>query len=541
MKKDVIYLDTEDDITSIIGKVKDAAAPIVALVPPKRVGVLQSVVNLKLLNRAAESSKKRIVLITNDSALVALASGLSIPIAKNLQSKPEVAEIAVLDSDDGDVIDGEDLPVGELEKTIPSKSPADDDTGPSEAVLAAAASGIDAEKTKTKGVKNTGSKIPNFDTFRKKLFIFGGLGVFLIAFLIWAIFFAGQATIAITARTNSVNISKTLQLRSDTPLDANQGVLPVVSRQSKKTVSVDFTATGKKDVGEKATGSVKIRTDAVTILLSGLTVPAGTEVKGSNGLIYVTTAPAVFPKGDDGVFSGVTVGVTAAGSGSQYNGATGSASTSAAGVSSVAFVTSPSGGTDKTITIVSAEDIEKAKTQLQSQDANAVRGDLAKQFTQDDIVITEAYVVESGAPTSTPAVGQEATTAKLSAETTYTLLGVKRADLKAVYDVYLQAQLKGDTSQKVYRSGDEATQFSVFQKVEGGFSVKAIADAQVGPNIDSGKVAKDSAGKQVGEVKQSLQSIQGVENVEVELSPFWVTRVPDDANKVKVTFVLKND
>ena len=147
----------------------------------------------------------------------------------------------------------------------------------------------------------------------------------------------------------------------------------------------------------------------------------------------------------------------------------------------------------------------------------------------------------SGAPTSTPAVGQEATTAKLSTETTYTLLGIKRADLKAVYDTYLKSQLKGDVSQKVYKSGDEATQFSVFQKVEGGFSIKAIADAQVGPNIDSQKVAKDSTDKQVGEVKQSLQSIQGVENVEVDLSPFWVTRVPGDANKIKVTFVLKND
>lgn len=539
MKKDVIYIDTEDDITSIIGKVKDAAAPIVALVPPKRVGVLQSVVNLKLLNRAAESSKKRIVLITNDSALVALASGLSIPIAKNLQSKPEVAEIAVLDSDDGDVIDGEDLPVGELEKTIPSKSPADDDTGPSEAVLAAAASGIDAEKTKTKGVKNTGSKIPNFDTFRKKLFIFGGLGVFLIAFLIWAIFFAGQATIAITARTNSVNISKTLQLRSDTPLDANQGVLPVVSRQSKKTVSVDFTATGKKDVGEKAAGTARLS----KLTQEPYKVPAGTQVAHQeSGLVFVTAAAVTIPSSQPCFPSfcaqSVNVGIVATESGTKYNGASGAASS--AGVTAT-ISGATTGGTDKTITIVSAEDIEKAKTQLQSQDANAVRGDLAKQFTQDDIVITEAYVVESGAPTSTPAVGQEATTAKLSAETTYTLLGVKRADLKAVYDVYLQAQLKGDTSQKVYRSGDEATQFSVFQKVEGGFSVKAIADAQVGPNIDSQKVAKDSTDKQVGEVKQSLQSIQGVENVEVDLSPFWVTRVPGDANKIKVTFVLKND
>ena len=89
-KKDVIYVDIEDDITSVIEKVKEAKASIVALVPPKRIGVLQSVVNLKLLQRAATSAKKRVVLITNDQALIGLAAGVAMPVAKNLQSRPEL-------------------------------------------------------------------------------------------------------------------------------------------------------------------------------------------------------------------------------------------------------------------------------------------------------------------------------------------------------------------------------------------------------------------------------------------------------------------
>jgi len=74
MNKDVIYIDVEDDITAIIGKVKDAKQKIVAVVPPKRMGVLQSAVNLRLLGRAAEQSNKRIVLISNNAALAALAA-----------------------------------------------------------------------------------------------------------------------------------------------------------------------------------------------------------------------------------------------------------------------------------------------------------------------------------------------------------------------------------------------------------------------------------------------------------------------------------
>ncbi|HMR72714.1 MAG TPA: hypothetical protein PKD68_01765, partial [Candidatus Saccharibacteria bacterium] len=199
MKKDVIYIDIEDDITAIIGRVKNAGAPIVALVPPKRVGVLQSTVNLKLLQRAAEAAKRRIVLITNDQALIGLAAGLSIPIAKNLQSKPEIASIPVLEADDEDVINGEELPVGDLAAT----APVDTTNAPTEE----ATESLPANKSDS--AKKV--KIPNFDAFRKKLFIFGGLGVLLVGFLVWAIFFAPAAEIVITSRTNVVNISKTLQ------------------------------------------------------------------------------------------------------------------------------------------------------------------------------------------------------------------------------------------------------------------------------------------------------------------------------------------
>ena len=108
MQKDVIYIDTEDDITAIIGKVKAAKAKIVALVPPKRIGAIQSAVNLKLVHRAAEQADKRLVLISNNAALMALAGSAGIPVAKNLQSKPELAEIPALEIDDGeDIIDGE--------------------------------------------------------------------------------------------------------------------------------------------------------------------------------------------------------------------------------------------------------------------------------------------------------------------------------------------------------------------------------------------------------------------------------------------------
>lgn len=528
MKKDVIYIDIEDDITAIIGRVKNAGAPIVALVPPKRVGVLQSTVNLKLLQRAAEAAKRRIVLITNDQALIGLAAGLSIPIAKNLQSKPEIASIPVLEADDEDVINGEELPVGDLAAT----APVDTTNAPTEE----ATESLPANKSDS--AKKV--KIPNFDAFRKKLFIFGGLGVLLVGFLVWAIFFAPAAKIVITSRTNVVNISKTLQLRSNAALDVNQGVLPIITNQTKKTASVDFEATGTKEVGEKATGAVKLSRQS----LSATSVPTGTILTSSSGVAFATNSPvtipastvggACFPTACPGT---VNVDVTAVQRGSDSNGVSGNLS-GAPGGATATLTALTAGGTDKTVTVVSSDDIAKAREQLKAQDANAVKAELKKLFGADQIVIEEGFVVDAAEPTSTPAVDNEATTAKLTAETTYTLIGVRRADLRSVYDAYLNTQLKGDTSQKIYESGDNATQFSQFVKTDEGYSVRATAVAQVGPNINDAQLAEQVKGMRVGEVRQLIEAIQGVKDVDVSLSPFWVNRVPNNVDRITVTFTL---
>src|SRR6218665_2123282 len=110
MQKDVIYIDVDDDITAIIGKIKASKEKIVALVPPKRVGVLQSAVNLRLLDRMARNEKKTLVIITSNPALLGLTAAAKIPTAKNLQSRPEIADIPALKvDDDDDIINGEDL------------------------------------------------------------------------------------------------------------------------------------------------------------------------------------------------------------------------------------------------------------------------------------------------------------------------------------------------------------------------------------------------------------------------------------------------
>ena len=543
MQKDVIYIDVEDDITAIIGKVKDSGSKIVALVPPKRIGAIQSAVNLKLVHRAAEQADKRLVIISNNSALMALAGSAGIPVAKNLQSKPEIAEISALDIDDGeDIIDGSELPVGEHAKQAVKTTPAEvaEDTkdvssATAAGVAATAASGA-AAKASTPRSK---AKVPNFNDARKKIFLIGGGALALLVFLVWALFFAPHARIIITAKTSDAALNSRVTLGPSLSTDLKAGTIKAETKSIKKESSVAFTATGKKDVGEKAKGTVRIRTDATTILVSGLTVPSGTRIASSSGAEYVTDGPVTFPKQDPNGLNGIVVSVTAVNSGAAYNGASGNATTNASGVTSVTFVTATSGGTDKTVTVVEQSDVDAVSDQVGKQsEADAVKNELKNQFKGDYIILDSTFKADKGELKATPAVGQESTDGKgtYGGSVTYSLTAVPKAEAGKYLDAYFAQQIDGKSSQKVYENGIKGVNFTNISGVENGFSSNISTNGKIGPKIDEAKLKEFAKGKEYGEIQSEVQSVEGVESADVKFSPFWVSSAPNDTGRIKVEF-----
>ena len=82
--RDTVYVDSDDDVTSLIERVVASGQSVVALVPSAKRGVLNSLVNLKLIRRAAERAHKKITVVTTESALISMASSLNIPVAKSV-------------------------------------------------------------------------------------------------------------------------------------------------------------------------------------------------------------------------------------------------------------------------------------------------------------------------------------------------------------------------------------------------------------------------------------------------------------------------
>ena len=557
MNKDVIYIDVEDDITAIIGKVKGSKEKIVALVPPKRVGVLQSAVNLHLLARAASQNSKHLVLISNNTALSALASAAKIPVAKNLQSKPELAEIPALEVDDGeDIIDGAQLPIGEHARTADEKVAMGAAAGSTSAAIEEALSENAAEKpvralppapgqAPGKPRAKSGVKVPNFNTFRKKVVLIAGGAVLLIVFFVWAIFFAPHANVIISARTTDASANAKVNFVANGTTSLSTSTIAAVSKQQKQDANLSFDATGKKDVGEKATGTVSLSKQSLTPTV----IPAGSQLTTATGLVFTTNSDATIPASTVGgscfptaCAGSVTVGITASAAGTKYNGASGSMG--GAPSSASASLTSPTaGGTDKTITVVTADDVQKATDQLAGQSSDSIKKQLSDQLKTNSVVLDATFKADRSQVQPSPAVGEEASggKAKLTGSVTYSMMGVNKTELSRYLDAYFAKQLEGKEEQRVYDNGKDKATFTDVTEVQNVFSGNVVANAKVGPKIDDDAIKNAAKGKRYGDIQSNIESIQGVDNVDVKFSPFWVSSAPNDVKRISVEFKLNDE
>lgn len=531
MKKDVIYIDVEDDISSVIEKLKNSSEKIVALVPPKGNSVLQSVVNLRLLHRAADKVDKRPVIVSSNQALAALAGGIGLYVAKTLQSKPTIPSGIDFDGDDTAVEVSDD--VGSLKVNDPAESTDGDNdevelSGNELAALTAENKADRSEATKKSDKKKKKKKVPNFNSFRKKALIFGGIGL-LALILLLAIFGRTSADITIRAETSPIDVELAATISSRVPeSDLENNTLKAQRQEIKKTLTQEFRATGKKDVGDRATGTVRIRTSAETILISGLTVPAGTEVSSSGGRIFITTEAAVFSQGDPSGLGGVEVDIRAKERGSQFNGQSGSASTSASGVTSVSFVGSTSGGTDKTVTVISQGDVDRARKQLEEQDEAAIKKELQEAFDGDVRVFEDSFVANLGNARSEPAVGQESNEGRLTVEATYSMLAVSNETLGAALDAYILAEIPNKDQQRVYDNGLEDAVFTRGDGTAEEAQYVIASVGQYGPRFDTDALKEEISGKKVGEARSYLQDLPGVKGIDIDLGPFWARQLPNE-------------
>ena len=516
MNKDVIYIEPEDDITDILANIKDAKNKIIALVPPKKAGVLQSAVNFKLIAKTANQHEKTVVLITSDNSLLALADKVKMPTAKTLQSKPKLPnsdsakefgdkdedasdEDAITD-DDAEESEEEEEPEEETHQKKAEKTSKKDDAKKAGAVATAKkAKDVDLEldaddvesdgdeksSKKEKSEKKKNFKVPNFKKYRKFIILAAVLLVVVFGFGYWATAIAPRAKISVKVKTTPANFSQTVSFVTDeTKSDPENGVFYAERKETTKKASADFEATGQVDKGTKASGTITVTRPAGEAIdcfetsgVSSFSIPANTQATINGKQYIVTEGGSANVKIDDAEkvkYSGVglfqrcslkvavssgKIAVVAKEVGEGYNiAATTSGITLNISTNKKYTVTSSAmtGGTSKIVKVVSPEDVEKANNELTGETDKEAREELTSQFSSDYILISNSFAVESSGFTTSPSVNQEVgdgVTPKIARETKYVIYAVKKDDIDAYIRKVAEEKIKGDKTQMVYSTG----------------------------------------------------------------------------------------
>ncbi len=595
MQKEVIYIEPEDDITDIITKIEGAKEKIVALVPPKKASVFRSVVNIKLIAKSATSSGRTVVIVTTDPSIIKIAGLVHMLVTHDLESAPfypeaedfdetgenttltegvnnertesaSSAETDASDRDDDDSegdTDEEDEEIDDEDDPEDEEEEEDSDDDDDENAENDKKSSKKSKKSKSGAKKGLfkNAKAPFLVWINRHQPLFYFLCILIIALValgVWAFVIAPAATITVGIRTESGNFSENVAFTETAGRDSvEDGVFSLTEYPIRDTLEQEFTATGSKNVGDKATGTVV----AVATFWPSNTTAEGGNIAinaGSqftiNGLTFVSDSDgSISWDGDEencenlasvdgsklitfrnyGCVVSVRINVTAAEPGASYNipARTNTGDWSTTANVNVYSDYAMSGGTDKTVTIVSQSDVDSAIAQIQDANEDEYKTKLLATIGDSILAIDSSFALTTSTATATPAVGEEVedgVTPKVSVEITGTMFGIDKTKVEE----YIEENAKIRDTYRIYTLNEPFIEN--FMNSDSGYIGKLKASYTSGPDITDNDILEVVAGKGFGTAQHDLSEISGIGTVTIDGSYPWVTSFPSDTNKITV-------
>ena len=524
----VLYLDADTEITEAIEKLKKSSDTEVRIVVPSRSALLQSSVNVKLLKKSAKDSKKDLVLVTNDKITKNLAGAAGIAVASSVKAMAHVPDIEQPPSRGAEaiVIDPGKEAQAKADQADKSNKPSDqgfqskhiDLDGEDEPEAEESLKPISSKSKKDK-------KVPNYGKLNKRIWIGASVfGVVLVAILALTFLPTGKVTLLVNAKKTSLNFNFILDAASSSS-DINAQTLAAQKLEITKDSSFEITATGKKEVGTKATGTIALKNcDDV----STHSLPAGSGLT-SGGKTFVTAQAVSIPAGSAGggvvnCSSAIDVQITASAPGESYN--LGASTFALTGFSSLYKATGQtSGGTTKTITILSAEDITIAKKQAEEQSKSAA-DELAKKAGSELQLFKSTIQADFVEFKTSVAQDAEADKVSVTSKIKYTGFAAKTADVNKLFDGQIQTDLKGN--KEVYDNGSQnGTYTTTKQFSPEKLQLNVKTSAYYGDPIDKPTIAKQVAGKAKKDVSDIVkQSGDQITGAQVEVNPDLLPNMP---------------
>lgn len=559
MKDNALYLEVDEDITSAIDKLRKVAGTSVQIVVPKRSTLLQSVINQKLLKKAAETAGKTLVLVTNDRVASDLAARVGLAVAPALGAEailaplvvaaPILADDVIEDTDSEPVVAKSsrmDSVASKGSKRQAAPIVATHELSDDEPIGEVAAGGEAAPEVDARG---TGPNVPNISKLMRRSLWLGLFALIVIAYFV-SMYYLTKGTL--TLHVNGVRSDISAPFSVDTSLtqsDQAHTVLAGLSLTATHNLSTTFVPTGKKDVGTKASGSITVSNNSGT----AQTLAAGTRFVAPDGKVFRSTVDATVaaisytpaPDGSPVAHPGTQkVGVTSDQAGDSYNEA-GSQKYTIPGLTAdqqtriYGTGDQMSGGTSKTVNVVTQTDVDKARDAAVVADRAAGQKELDGKIPSGDQALETSLISTPTAVTSTPAVDSQGDQATLTLTLNYTLTSVKKADYTTLMHSIEQKQL--GASNQIYDDGFKAAIVAAGAITATRQDFNFATTATGGPKYDIEKIASDLRGKKYSEAADYASALPGVAKADVTLWPAWATKMPHVLKHIIVTITVNKN
>ncbi len=397
--------------------------------------------------------------------------------------------------------------------------------------------------------KSSGLKSPNLElglgpgVFRKlfpaRLFSAMNIGIFVSVLLIGGflyLHFTASAEIRVYPAVNDISFKKEAAARTDiVEPDFENAVIKAQLLTREKEVSGSFPATGMSETATKARGRVTV----INEYHSDQVLVEKTRFLSADSKLFYSQERIVVPAGGS-----YEVAVEAAEAGPDYNikpatfsvpGLLGSPRyTSVYAESQEAM----QGGTIGETAVVTEEDISEAEDSLKEKSRAELQQDFLELSGASFEVLPDTVEVEVIEAQASVEVG----TAVDSFEVSLTIKGQGLA-----FHREEAAELARQWIREKTEEAESLREDSVVVDVasigsdtrSGEAELRIEAGAELVREVDTEDLKRRLMGKTIKETRTLLSSYTQVEKIEVQIYPFWVSRIPNDPTSVRLELIFE--
>jgi len=589
---DILYLEVDEEIPSVIDKLKQQTTEQVVLVVPAGAALLSSVVNVKLLKRAAEKAKKRLGIITTDPIGRHVVGQVGIPILASVKdrrpiesariAKPADAETADLDLRPTESADEQGVAVHHYGEGSAEPEPIKHGQPKLAASLGFAARPLVETAVKSPAMPKVDPepepitpphhepveepvKIPSYvaastpqltgkvrrkGSLRWKLLV--GLAIAaLLATSGASAYYLPHATVNLTVVTEpyqstvNVTVDTSKQSISDSTGKTMSGDHVEATGTSTKSV----TTTGKKDVGTPASGTVNFSnglgqsvklTKGTAMTASGLTftlsadvtIPAATASVDGSGSVVVNPGTTT---GSVGASAPGDAGNLASGTTLTLQGVSSSVQSKVSATAAGAFT----GGTSKQVNVVSQTDLDQAK-QSATDDATTQAKQSAAGSLTGKTVLDSATRVSVVTETPSAKVGDEGDNVSDALTVKYEAIVFDDAQFRSTVATQLNQSVPAG-KMVVLTSADQVTTSATNTDWSAGtLALSSAVTTQLSSEIDTTALTKSLQGKSLSAATGILAKQSAIQQASVDVRPGWFPWLPFRASAIQLHFVQAN-